>query len=56
VLGVFKRPHVTLPTISIPSPSDGMPWLLGVAALALLALSGGAILAYVLNFVRRSNA
>lgn len=49
VLGAFKPPD-----LSLPGDTGSFPWLLGVAALALLALSAGAILAYVLTFVRRA--
>jgi hypothetical protein len=45
---------ITPPDISLPGDTGSLPWLLGVAALALLALSAGAILAYVLTFVRRA--
>ena len=50
VLGAFKPPG-----LSLPGDTGSFPWLLGVAALALLALSAGAILAYVLTFVRRTS-
>ena len=50
VLGAFKPPE-----LSLPGETGSFPWLLGVAALALLALSAGAILAYVLTFVRRTS-
>jgi hypothetical protein len=49
VLSAFKPPD-----LSLPGDTGSFPWLLGVAALALLALSAGAILAYVLTFVRRA--
>jgi hypothetical protein len=49
VLGAFKPPE-----LSLPGDTGSFPWLVGVAALALLALSAGAILAYVLTFVRRA--
>jgi hypothetical protein len=49
VLSAFKPPD-----LSLPGETGSFPWLLGVAALALLALSVGAILAYVLTFVRRA--
>jgi hypothetical protein len=47
VLGAFKPPD-----LSLPGDSGSFPWLVGIAALALLSLSAGAILAYVLTFVR----
>jgi hypothetical protein len=49
VLGAFRPPD-----LSLPGETGSFPWLLGVAALALLALSAGAILAYVLTYVRRA--
>jgi hypothetical protein len=49
VLSAFKPPD-----FSLPGDTGSFPWLLGVAALALLALSAGALLAYVLTFVRRA--
>lgn len=58
VLRAFKPPHVNLPAIprpSLPGSADSPPWLLSIAALLLLVLSGGAIVAYLLNFLRRSN-
>jgi hypothetical protein len=51
VLSAFKPPELDL---SLPGDTGSFPWLVGVAALGLLALSAGAILAYVLTFVRRA--
>jgi hypothetical protein len=51
VLSAFKPPNLDL---SLPGDTGSFPWLIGVAALALLALSAGAILAYVFTFVRRA--
>jgi hypothetical protein len=49
VLGAIKR----LRTRSLPGPNASLPWPLGLAALTVLLLAGGAILAYVLRFLRR---
>jgi hypothetical protein len=49
VLGAFKPPD-----LSLPGDTGSFPWLVGLAALALLSLSGGAIVAYVLTFVYRA--
>jgi hypothetical protein len=54
VLGAFKAPK--LPELSLPQPSDGLPWFVGIGALGLLLLSGLGLLAYVVNFLRRANA
>jgi hypothetical protein len=43
VLSAFKPPE-----LSLPGETGSFPWLLGVATLALLSLSAGATLAYVL--------
>jgi hypothetical protein len=48
VLSAFKPPG-----LSLPGYSGTFPWLVEAALLALLWLSAGAILAYVLTFVRR---
>lgn len=51
VLGVLKRPKLTFPE------ADGtLPWLLRLAALSLVVLSGAAILAYVVRYLRGVNA
>jgi hypothetical protein len=49
VLGAIKslRPR------SLPTPGSDLPWPLGLAALTVLVLVGGAILAYILRFTRR---
>jgi hypothetical protein len=49
VLGAFKPPD-----LSLSGDTPSFPWLLGVAVPALLALFAGAILSYVLTFVRRT--
>jgi hypothetical protein len=49
ILGAFKPPD-----LSLPGDAGTFPWLLGLAAIALLSLFAGAILAYVLTFVRRA--
>ncbi len=51
VLGVLKRSKLT-----IPEADETLPWLLGIAALSLLFLSGAAILSYVVRYLRRANA
>jgi hypothetical protein len=51
VLGVFRRPRFT-----IPDAAENLPWLVGIAALSLLFLSGAAILSYVVRYLRRVNA
>lgn len=48
VLSAFEAPD-----LSLPRDSGRFPWLVEAAALALMWLSAGAILAYVLTFVRR---
>ena len=45
-----------IPQSPFPGQSDSPPMFLGLAALALLALSAIAILAYVIRFLRRPHA
>ena len=49
----LKKIPEALPRPSIPGASASPPWILGVGALALLALSALALLVYVLRYFRR---
>jgi hypothetical protein len=51
VLSAFNPPD-----LSLPGDSGTFPWLLQVAALALLSLTAGATLAYVFTYVRRARS
>jgi hypothetical protein len=49
----LKKLPDALPKPSIPGASASPPWILGIGALALLALSALALLVYVLRYLRR---